>query len=409
MKLQFTRNLKAVLAGRESARHTGALLCLFLICPFLALGVVFGLAGWLVSTGAADPLMVALANSKPIDAVLANIDGNSFPREFRAASPSADLRPGTVYGILANESRLEESHYQQPLVDYVAGSRDAQGTQAALDELFPAVTTGRRFEYKKGTTAEAVLSESDDIRAIGADFKRVEYTGESVQQSTKNKGLMIRLDKDNYPIAGAMGDPASARYNTAQTVAARLTARLLLNDLRRGLTALLAVDGTGTAKTWNASGTPDADVVALIDSAGDLGGNQPNTVVFGNGAWTKRFLAATATTAPGQGSLALLTPDQLANLYQVDRVHVSKQRYSTAKSDSAKTKALGAYVIATYIAPMPMLDDPSAVKRFVSPTDQGGLVGVHVIESAKFIDVIVEHYSQIDAIVTTGTKRLNIS
>lgn len=320
---------------------------------------------------------------------------------LETATPGAsDVRPGRVYACLPNEARLTESHYQQPLVDYVAGHSDAQGTRATLEKLFPKVEVARRFEYKKQPNSEAFLSESDDIRAIGADFKRIEIKGESQTEKTHNKGLMIRLDKDNYPIG-------SAGLN--ERIAAKLADRLLLNDLRRGISALLAIDGTGTAKTWNTSANPDGDVATLIASAGDDSGLDPNTIVYGRGAWLKRYSGLLAQATAGAFAGAMMTPDALAAVLGVDNVVVVNHRYATKKTATTKTAVLNNYVIATYLEPSPMLDDPSSVKRFVSPTDQGGDLAVHVIETAKFVDIIVEHYSNIIATVSEGTLRYNIS
>ncbi len=335
-----------------------------------------------------------------LDAALSNV-AQAAPLDY--GSPGGSLRPGTLYAYnaaLSNESRLTEAHYQQPLVDYVAGHSDSQGSRELLDRLFPRVDVGRRFEYKKQPNSEAMLSEDDDIRTIGSDFKRIEVKGESVVAKTYNKGLMIRLDKDNYPIGSA---------TTNERIAAKLMERLYLNDLRRGLAALLAIDGTGTAKTWNSSAVPDGDVASLIASTGDGSGTDPNVIVYGRGAWLLRYSALLAQSTAGGFAGAMMTPEQLAGILGVDSAVVVKQRYATAKTATSKTRVLNNYVIATYIEPSPMVDDPSSVKRFTSPVDQGGDLAVHVIDTPKFVDIIVEHYSYLVATVSEGTKRLNIS
>src|SRR4051812_7605082 len=82
------------------------------------------------------------------------------------------IQPGEVY--LANESRFNAAFFSEPLTVYATGWRDPNNLEALLDFLAPPVQVGRRFEYKKADNTEAFLSEADDQRAIGADFKRVE-------------------------------------------------------------------------------------------------------------------------------------------------------------------------------------------------------------------------------------------
>ena len=56
------------------------------------------------------------------------------------------------------------------------------------------------------------------------------------------------------------------------------------------------------------------------------------------------------------------------------------------------------------------IDDPTCLKRFVSPVEGGGLLRVYVQQiSAKLVDVTVEHYSNIIATASIGYLRLNIS
>lgn len=344
------------------------------------------------------------SKTSQLDAMLDHALSNTKRLDY--ATPGG-IRPGTVYAYsatapegqafaMANESRLAEDHYRQPLVDYIAGHSDDQGTRAQLERLFPSVEVSRLFTYKSVPNAEAFLSESDDIRAVGSDFKKILETRDNVPAQTHNKGLMIRLDKD------------SGITPNLERVALRLANRLELNDLRRGISALLAIDNTGTNKTWNSSAVPDGDMASLIASAGDDSGFDANTLVIGQGAWLLRYSALLAQSTSG-GFAANMTPDQLGAILGVDQLVRVKQRYATSKAATSKTRVLANYVIATYIEPMPMKDDPSAIKRFVSPTDQGGELAVHVVEETKWVDVIVEHYSNIIATVSEGTKRLNIS
>src|SRR5882762_2681064 len=96
--------------------------------------------------------------------------GINMPRD------TGNLVPGEVY--LSNESRFAEGYYSEPLTTYLVGWKDPANIEATLDFLAPPVQApGRLFEFKQLIDAEEFLSETDDVRAIGADFKRVEYRG----------------------------------------------------------------------------------------------------------------------------------------------------------------------------------------------------------------------------------------
>src|SRR5688500_17938759 len=72
---------------------------------------------------------------------------------------------------LANEARFTSACASEALTAYSVGWTDQNNIEKTLDFLFPPVQVTRRFEFKKADNAESFLSEADDIRAIGADFK----------------------------------------------------------------------------------------------------------------------------------------------------------------------------------------------------------------------------------------------
>src|SRR5215471_6834255 len=105
----------------------------------------------------------------------------------RLERDNGSILPGQI--CLANESRFNSAFFSEPLTTYAAGWRDPNNLEALLDFLAPPVQVGRRFEYKQADNSESFLSDTDDMRAIGADSKRVEYNGSTVQDKTCNKGL----------------------------------------------------------------------------------------------------------------------------------------------------------------------------------------------------------------------------
>ena len=234
-----------------------------------------------------------------------------------------DLGSGNQNGqiYLANESRFTEAYYSEPLTTYIVGWKDPNDIKGTLDFIAPEVTVGRRFEYKALRNAEEFLSETDDVRGINSDFKRVEYRGDDVTQKTINKGLTIRLDLDQYP-----------NIDQAQQIAVeRLTRRLYRNDLRRAVTAAVAAAGAGTGVTWNttAGKDPDQDVLSALITATDSSGIRPNRLLFGEVAWNKRGLSHRAQNTAGGFASAMMNPEQLGGILGVEKIRVSRERYQT--------------------------------------------------------------------------------
>lgn len=294
----------------------------------------------------------------------------------------------------ANEARFTSTHYSEPLTAYTVGWRDPENLDALLDNLFPSVPVGRRFEFKSAVNAEAFLSESDDIRAIGANFKRVEYKGSSVNEKTHNKGLTVRVDHDDE-----IGDGWREEY------VQRLMQRLLRNDLRRGI-ALIEAASTNAAATFSAATDPDGLSRAALKLGTDASGIRPNVVIYGEAAWDLRLDAYEAPTRENGGHSANLTKEQLATKLMVDLVEVVKARYQS--SATAKTSVLGSVIYYYLALKGASKDDPTNVKRFLTPA-RGGKWGVYVTEHEKFTDISVEHYSNIVITSTLGVRKNTVS
>jgi hypothetical protein len=297
--------------------------------------------------------------------------------------------PGVI--CLANEARFTAANFSEPLTTYAVGFKEKENIQQELDIIAPPVAVPRRFEFKSASNAQEFLSEVDDIRAIGSPFKRVEFSGTSVNQKTHNKGLMIRLDRDeDLSLPGA-----------EERAVGRLITRLLRNDLRRGY-VLLAAAATNTAKTWDTTANKD------LDTGGESRGFESNLVVYGRAAWLKRLLSHRAqTVAGGVASSAISSPEELAMLFGIDKVIVSKSRYQSTGAAKAKNIG-GAYVLMFYVSPSNDKDDPSNIKRFYTPTESG-LFRVYREEHAKYVDITVEHYSNLVITSTVGIRMFTIS
>jgi hypothetical protein len=308
--------------------------------------------------------------------------------------------------LFANDSRFLESFYSEPLTNYAVGWRDPNDIEATLNFLAPPVSVGRRFEWKKANNAEEFLSEiMDDQRAIGSDFKRVEYTASDVTDKTHNKGLTYIADLDNVNAL----DP-----NWQNNKVAKLLRRLYRNELRRALTAISAA-ATNRALTWSTGATnnPDQDLMTDLLTATTATGIRPNRVIYGDSAWNNRHISYenVTSTSTAFGNIAAMTPDQLASRLMVDKVLVSRERYQTAAA--AKSEVLGNTVYALFAEDGVDTEDPSNVKRFVSShgvEQGGGMVRVFVQQiSSKLVAITVEHYSKIVVTFATGIRKWTIS
>lgn len=308
-----------------------------------------------------------------------------------------NLAAGEV--VLANEARFTEQFYSEPLTTFGIGFRDPNDIEGMLEFVAPRVPTGRRFEFKKASNSEEFYSESDDVRAIGSDFKRVEYTGESVNEKTHNKGLTYRADLDQYA-----GQP-----NWREIITGRLIRRIFRNDLRRAI-AVLSAAASNTANTWDTTALkdPDMDLLTALLAAVNSSGIRPNRVLFGDTAWTKRLLALRAQNLKGQGNSSTMTPSELAGFLGVDEVRISRERYTSTKT--AKAEVVSNLVLSFFAEAGQSPDESSNIKRFVSACEGGGFLRVYEQQiSAKLVDITVEHYSNIVITATLGIRKNTIS
>lgn len=317
--------------------------------------------------------------------VLSNLD---LPED------TGDNRPGEMFA--ANEARFVSANYSQPLTAYIQGWSDPENLQAILDGVCPPVDVARRFEYKRFDNTEAFQSESDDIRAIGSNFKFVEYKATSVNEKCDNKGLGIRIDHDE-----GIGDMWQ------EDAVVRLTQRLLRNELRRAL-ALINAASVNQAVTWS-SGTPnpDKDVRDAIRISADAQGLRPNVVSFAEDAFDKRSDAFQAANTPYAGVAAGKTIEELARVYGVDRVIDMRPRYQNTSTAKALAQASNTVLLFNAQAGISK-NDPSNIKRFVAPTDSGRFK-VYITTKEKYTDIIVEHYSKIAITSALGIRKLTVT
>ena len=322
---------------------------------------------------------------------------------FNILPAGAPLKVGEV--ALANEGAVNNQFLSEALTQYSVGWTSPEGRLEALLKVLtgePIVVT-KRFQWKKMDNAKAFASveNDEDVRAIGADFKRVTVQGTVVDAHTVSKGLTIRVDRDE------LNDDPQAE----QKAVAYLRTLLLRGEIIRAFTGLsgAATGGNAISKTWGTGESArdaDADVTAHLQTLADDSGLLPNRAFYGSTAWQKRFTTLRAASNSAVAMTATMTPEQLAGLLALDSVHVCNERYQTS---SGKATLLSNNLVLLYNAQSSGIkDDPSNIKRFVTPV-AGVDFAVFREEKAAGLDITVAHQSVVVITSAKGIGKITVS
>lgn len=321
---------------------------------------------------------------------------------FGILGANEPLKAGQIR--LANEAAVNNQFLSDALTQYSVGWTSPGGVlEAILETLTGApVIVPKRFSFKKADNkkAFAAVEADEDVRAIGADFKRVTVQGETVDAHTVSKGLTIRVDRDE------LNDDPEAE----QKAVAYLRTVLLRGEIVRAFTGLstAATGGNATTGTWTAAAKADADaeILAHLQTLADDAGLLPNRIFFGSTAWSKRITTMRASESPAVSMGSTFTREQLAGFYAVDSVHVCNERF---QSGTGKATLLSNNLVLLFNAQRSGLkDDPSNIKRFVTKV-AGSTDAVFREEHAAGVDVTVAHQSLIAITSSLGIGKITIS
>jgi hypothetical protein len=308
-----------------------------------------------------------------------------------------DLPAGTV--ALANESRLVGATFSEALTAFSVGYRDPENLLALVDYIAPPIAVGRRFEWKKADNSQDFLTETDDLRGIGAGFKRVEYSGSTQLGKTRNRGLSYLLDIDED--GGAM---------TEEAIVAMLQQRIIRNKYRRAITALLAISA-GAASVWNTTTQPDELIRAALAAGQEDSGVYVNRGLLGMAAWNFRKAAYAGSDKAGAFAGQKMTLAEVAADQGLDDLRVDRSLYQSTKT--AKARIVGSNFIGFTARDGVTKDDPSNLKQFYTPTaGAGGRFRVFrkvTGPADKFVEITVEHYEETVATSTVGVVRMNVA
>lgn len=326
--------------------------------------------------------------------------------QFLALTGATLLSDGPQLGhiTVANASQNYAGSLAQDVQGYLAGLPSTDES-AMLEALFPGMQTNDFFQFAKADD-EAYFTEADDsdIRAIGANFKRVQYRGTTVTDSTVQKGLTMRVDHKTLPkVNGVIVPGWENRY------AAALRARLIRSDIYRGL-AVVDAASTNVAITFSASTNPDGLLRAMVQLGRSATGLVPTTLVMGNASWQGRIDAyeAPARVNTGTTNHSDYSPEELARYLMVGKVIIQDSIILTTKGGT-KADMLGLYNYSYNASDSPIIDDPSNVKRAWSPVTGGGEWAVAIQESSVWTDITVWHESKIFIPISSGIRKTTVT
>ena len=322
---------------------------------------------------------------------------------FNILASGAAAKPGQVF--LANEGAVDNQFLSVALTQYSVGWKSPDGKlEATLRALTgEPIVVPKRFSFKKTDNAKAFASveNDEDVRAIGADFKRVTVQGTTVDLHTVSKGLTMRIDRDEL----------NENPQAEQDAVAYVKTLLLRGEIVRAFTGLsgAATGGNAISKTWGTGDSArdaDSDLLLHLQTLADDAGLLPNRIWFGSTAWIKRFTTLRAASNSSVAASALLTPEQVAGLAAVDSVNVCNERYQGA---SGKSTLLSNNLVLLFNAQTSgVKDDPSNIKRFVTKVN-GQDFAVFREEKAAFIDITVAHQSLIAITSPLGIGKITVS
>jgi hypothetical protein len=318
---------------------------------------------------------------------------NDASHFFGAFAPSA----GSGIILAANDANFDASHLSEPLTEFISDTPDEEGLDVLLEAMAPSVPVGRAFDYLVHNTLESfqLALNDEDIREIGGEFPKIKTTGTQTNGKTQNKGLTVILDNDQ----GGEDNAVQQRWVT------NLRNRLLRTEIYR-TEALLEANDTALTPNWGGTNTaadPDGNIAADLELGGDARGMDSNTVVYCGGAWLRRFLSLGLGSNAARHQTRNLTPAQLAELIGADKVIRAKIRYQS--SATAKTKIGDNKVFSYYTKLGATPNDPSNIKRFVTPVPGGGVFRIYIQPILKRTAVTVEHYSSIDLTSSLGIRK----
>lgn len=235
--------------------------------------------------------------------------------------------------------------------------------------IAPIVTVDKQGDlYSVFSRADAFRAE-DDKRSPGTEANKVTRTISSDSYFAKNYALKLPITLEDRENA----DPVF-RQNLWNDGAMYLTDKLMLNWEVRVATLVNATanvgSSAGVASEWDAAASSDpiGDIQTAMDNVQDLTGQRPNRLTLGLSAWRSlrrndQILNRIFGTNNGGGFPSV---DQIANLLEIEKIHVGQAYRNTANETQAEVlaKVWGDNALLSYAPDNPTRDRPSFMYSF---------------------------------------------
>jgi hypothetical protein len=303
----------------------------------------------------------------------------------------------------ANAELFGSAFMSEPMTNYAVGWSDPEGYDALVEFIAPSFQApGELFQFREFDNSEEFLSDGsyDDLRAIKADFKTVDYTETLVTGKVANRGLRMEVDYDYVK-----NDPMWQQRYTG-----KLLARLKRNQARRAF-ALSVAASTSDALTFSTSASgPDEQLLAAIIASGTNSGIPPNRMLMGLTAWQyRRDAYANATTGTNQFAAAAAlnrTFEELCTLLKVD----GKMDAARFQSGTTKSELIGPNILIFNGKSGVDQEDPSNFKLAWVNCQNGQRFAVYIRQlSVKKWEIVVEHYEYLFCAAAFGAMYLPIT
>ena len=325
------------------------------------------------------------------------ITGLSFARLHRTANAGLAQRLYTDSEVVshevgrfrhgrittANESLFTQANFSEPMTNYAVNWTDPEGYDQLIEFIAPNFEApGDLFEYTVWDNAEAFLSDGtyDDLRAINAEFKTVDYNESKVEARIGNRGLRMELDYDRI----------KHQPNWQQVYTGQLLRRLKRNQARRAAAIAIAA-GTAVSFAWNAAALsqPDIELNAQKIASADSSGINPNRLLYGAAGWQLRLQALGGQNNAGAYAALARNVDAVGDMLGMQAM-MDSGRF---QNGSGKQQIIGSRLLMFTGQAGVNESDPTNFKLAWVPCEGGTRYRVYIRQmSIKKWELIVETY-----------------
>ena len=263
-------------------------------------------------------------------------------------------------------ARGRDVHIDVPLSN-VALDYKPQGRIA--DMIYPIVTVPNQSDLLPVFSRGEILRIEEDRRAPGTEANKVSRSVSSLSFFCDNYALKKAVNAETR----ANADPIYRQklYNDAGEY---VTSKLCLGWERRVSLQVGSTSNVGSsaavASGWTdfTNSDPLGDMYTALDNVHDATGTRPNNVTFGQAAW-RNFRRNTNVLNKIFGvnnGGANASTEQVAQLLEVDKVHIGASYVNTANEGQAEslTAMWIDNVLCYYVPPAPSIDLPSFAYTF---------------------------------------------